>query len=601
MLSRRVCIGFAKSGAALTFATRCESTTPKIYRSPLPSVVQEAHKWSSMCDYMFDHWKAAEQNKVALEQLETKKKFTYSQLRPMTELVSQILFHKYNVRKNDVVCILLPDFIIYPAVTFGVMRLGAIVTATNPVSMPDQICQHLEASSSKVIITSHLFHQGIEVAQKMYKAHNGEELRVLYVEDIEKLAKDAVPIPSSYTALEEAKPDDVAFLPFSSGTTGTPKGVQLTNMNLVANLVCSSQLMCGLSDDRFLSVLPFFHIFGFTCIMCGGMVKGGTQICMAKYSVEAYVKCIEDYKITGGYVAPPLISSLVHYFEQGKNTHDLSSFQVALSSAAPLSPALGEKFVSFFPKLRLLQGWGMSEMSPAVTVCPREGDAANDFHISGILIPDTELRVVKVDATQQDGADKSQGIDCEEGEEGEIWLRGPQMMKGYLKEEDNAKAFQDGWYRTGDIGVFNPKNGSLKITDRLKELIKYKGFQISPTSLEAEIARHPWVLESVVISVPDPRDASFENPRALVVLKPGLSEEELDMASDSVYDFIKKHQPPHKRLHGGVRIVSSIPKNASGKVLRRDARHQEIEYLKSTKFEARYYPKKHEAPKITKA
>ncbi|CAD2217581.1 AMP-binding enzyme/AMP-binding enzyme C-terminal domain containing protein, putative [Angomonas deanei] len=193
-----------------------------------------------------------------------------------------------------------------------------------------------------------------------------------------------------------------------------------------------------------------------------------------------------------------------------------------------------------------------------------------------------EMRIVKVDDSQQSGADKSTGVDAEEGGQGEIWYRGPNIMKGYLKQEDTDKCMQDGWFRTGDIGRVDPKTSNLYITDRLKELIKYKGFQVSPTQLEQVLLDHPWVEDCVVVGVHDPRDENFEVPRASVVLKPNVAPADLLNANDNIQNYVMARVAPYQRLHGGLRIVKDIPKNASGKLLRRVARADEEEYLKES-------------------
>ncbi|CAJ1004994.1 putative AMP-binding enzyme/AMP-binding enzyme C-terminal domain containing protein [Leishmania naiffi] len=231
------------------------------------------------------------------------------------------------------------------------------------------------------------------------------------------------------------------------------------------------------------------------------------------------------------------------------------------------------------PNVSVTQAYGMTEMAPAVTV--PNGLKHKVPGSCGTLVGDTELRIVKVDDTQQSGTDKSAGIDADPGEEGEVWVRGPQIMKGYLRDEDTALCMQDGWYRTGDIGRFDVKSGELVITDRLKELIKYKGFQVSPASLEALLLTHPWVKDCMVIGVPDPRDVSFENPRALVSLQPSVPPKDAVRASDELYHFVMSRMPPHKRLHGGVRIVNEVPRNLAGKLLRRQARKDEAELIKS--------------------
>ncbi|CAD2217583.1 4-coumarate--CoA ligase [Angomonas deanei] len=300
---------------------------------------------------------------------------------------------------------------------------------------------------------------------------------------------------------------------------------------------------------------------------------------MMKYSLDKYVELMFKYKTTLNMVAPPILLSLVknrHLFKD-KDTSFLRAFN---SGAASLDSELQKAAEQLFPSAVVVQGYGMTEMSPVISVPILDKNFKRTYGSVGSVIPDTEIRIVKVDDDQQTGADKSRGEDAGEGEEGEIWTRGPQLMKGYLNPEDNASTMQDGWYRTGDIGLIAEASSEIVITDRLKELIKYKGFQVSPAQLEGVILQHPWVHDCIVIGVNDPREASFEVPRALVVLKPDLPTKSAVRASDEIYRFVMSRSPPQKRLHGGVRIVESIPRNPAGKLLRRVARQQEAEFVK---------------------
>nr|AGU68026.1 4-coumarate--CoA ligase [Herpetomonas muscarum] len=553
------------------------SQSQRIYTSGLPSVRAEYEKHDSLCKFMYNRWEGYG-DKMACIQYETKQQMTFNQLSGVTNKFANILYHHGKVRKGTVVCVKLLDHILYAPISYGILSLGGVLTTTNAIATPETLAYHIEKSGAELIICMKMFRQAAEKTAEMIKKSTGKELRIMYMDDFMKM--EAPELPSNYTAFHEAKPDDVVFLPFSSGTMGSPKAVQLTNRNLTANILQASRRFEVRPDDCFLSILPFFHIFGFTVIMSSALALGATQIILMKYSADTYLSALKEYKCTGGFVAPPIVNSLVQQLRGGKATkEDFATVDTFLSSSAPLSPETCRQFNSFVPHVQLCQGWGMTEMSPAVCVFPR-GNKELGPEIAGCLIPDTELRIVKVDDHQQSGEDKSAGIDCEEGEEGEVWVRGPQMMKGYLDEKDNIGTIQDGWYRTGDIGRFDPKTGALMITDRLKELIKYKGFQVSPAALETEVLKHPWVQDCIVVGVPDPRDVSFEMPRALVVLKPGLTTTEIVNASDDIYRFTMANNPPHKRLHAGVRVVESVPRNATGKLMRRQARAAEVEYMK---------------------
>nr|AGU68032.1 4-coumarate--CoA ligase [Strigomonas galati] len=549
----------------------------RVYTSVIPSIMGELDKHPSLYRYMTGRW-ARKPDRTALVQVETKEELTFQQLGNATERFAQVLYHHYNVRKGDVVCIMMLNTIYYPVIVYGALRLGAVLTTAAAMTTVESLCHQLQASKTKVLITTHDFRQISEEAARLVKTNTGNSIHVLLLEDLLKM--EAPAIPSSYTAMEEAKADDVIFLPFSSGTTGTPKGVQLTNRGLTSVVLRSFNPLPLHEDDALLVVLPMYHIFAFSAVMGTALAKDGRQLIMKKYAAETFLQAVHDYKATIAFVAPPIVASLLHRLEKPGNTYDFSSMRDMLCSAAPVSDDTLRRLLAQAPNLKMGQGWGMTEMSPSVT-CYSRYETTIPMSSAGILSADTELRVVRVDDSQQSGADKSAGIDVEEGQEGEMWVRGPQMMKGYLNPEDTAKAIQDGWYRTGDMGYMDKRN-LVYISGRLKELIKYKGFQVSPPEVEAVLMKHPWVKDCIVIGVPDQQDISFENPRALVVLVDNLPQQDAVRASDEIYRYMMRKMPPHKRLHGGVRIVDEIMKNATGKLMRRQQRTAEIEYLKAT-------------------
>nr|AGU68036.1 4-coumarate--CoA ligase [Strigomonas galati] len=555
-------------------------TTPegwRVYGSIYPSILKELDSSKSLYRYMTGRW-ARKPDRTALIQEETKDQLTFQQLYDTTERFAQVLYHHYNIRKGDVVCLMTPNTIYYPVVGFGTMRLGGVLTTSAALTTTEALCYQLEASKAKIVITMHNFHAVAEEAARRVTTHTGRQTQALLLEDLLKL--EAPAIPSSYTAMEEATMDDVAFLPFSSGTTGSPKGTQLTNRNLTANILRSFSPIPMDEDDLLITVLPMYHIFGFSSVLSSALAKNAPQVIMSKYSADAYLNAVQEYKATMGFIAPPIAVSLAHRLADPENRYDFSSMRDLSCGASSLSEDIVRRLVESSPGLRMGQGWGMTEMSPTVTYYGRF-ETTIPMNAVGVLGPDTEMRVVRVDASQQSGEDKSAGIDVEEGKEGELWVRGPTLMKGYLNPEDTAKCMQDGWYRTGDLGYVDKRN-LLYISGRLKELIKYKGFQVSPPEIEAELIKHPWVKDCIVLGVPDQQDISFENPRALVVLVDNLPVKDAVRASDEIYRYMMRKMPPHKRLHGGVRIVDEIMKNATGKLMRRQQRTEELEYLKET-------------------
>nr|AGU68017.1 4-coumarate--CoA ligase [Strigomonas culicis] len=576
-----------------------------IYQSDQPSVVDKLKGERTFYEYIARRIAdPALHDKVACVQAETGQEMTYGNLQLAIQRMSELLYHEAKVRKGDVVCISMLNTIAFAPSVFGSLRLGAVVSAVNAVADPVTFAYHLRASNAKVVLGMRYFKQRIQEATAIYKKETGEDILVLYPEDLLQMKKGEkislylnLPtvrrVPPGYKPLADASLDDTVFIPFSSGTTGLPKGVQLTNRNLIVNTEQVVDIHRIARDDVSVCVVPFFHIFGFTCCLTTVLAQGAKQVIMVKYALDAYLENCQKYRATVNLVAPPIVISLIKHRQKVKQ-YNLSSLRAIRSGAAPLSASMEKQLEELFPSCTAGQGYGMTEMSPVVTAVPtgvtRE---QRTYGSAGKLVADTEMRIVRVDDTQQSGEDRSAGVDAEEGAEGEIWFRGPQLMKGYLKEEDTAKCMQDGWYRTGDIGKFDLETGDLVITDRLKELIKYKGFQVSPAALENALLDHPWVHECVVMGLPDPRNVSFEYPRALVVLAPTLSPEERLSAPQALHNFMRNRLPPHKQLHGGIRIVDAILKSEAGKILRRQVKKEEIAWLARHADEVRQVLEKH--------
>ena len=570
---------FASSSAASPSAPPNKGKM-HIYTSTLPSVMDIVNRETTLYGYIMKRMGRHDSNKPAAIDADTGRILTYPQIIETSERAAQALYEA-GVRRGDVVCLCLMNTVVYGPLIYGTLRLGAIASTVNAVAAASTLAYHFKANRCKVALGMRFMQQRLEEAVDLVQRETGQTVTILYPEYF--LQKTNIPpIPKDYDGLKDATLDDTIIIPFSSGTTGMAKGVQLTNRALIANTEQCGQVRNMRTGEISLSILPLFHIFGFTVCMNSILAYGGTQVVMSKYSVDEYVKALEKYKATVNMVAPPILVSLLKN-EALVKQHDLSSVEQFMSGSAPLGAEVIAMMEKLLPKVKTGQGYGMTEMSPVVTSPVLNMDQTRGS--AGFIVADTEVRIVKVDDSQQSGADKSAGIDVAPGEEGEIWVRGPQMMKGYLRDEDTAMCMQDGWFRTGDIGKML-ETGELMITDRLKELIKYKGFQVSPAGLEAVLLSHPWVKDCVVVGVPDPRDVSFENPRALVVLQPYVSVKDALRASDELYRFIMTRMPPHKRLHGGVRIVDDIPHNAAGKLMRRQVRQQEIAQLKANAAEA---------------
>jgi 4-coumarate--CoA ligase len=298
-------------------------------------------------------------------------------------------------------------------------------------------------------------------------------------------------------------------------------------------------------DDVALAALPFFHIYGMQVLMNGLLANGVTVITMARFDLPAALGLIQDKKVTQFFAVPPMVLALAKHpiIDQ----FDLSSLKLVFSGAAPLGADLAKEAADRIG-CDVVQGYGMTELSPVSHATPAGQSKPGSV---GITVSNTECRIVDADG-------KEQGV----GGEGELWIRGPQVMQGYFGNESATDATIDaeGWLHTGDVGRFD-EDGHLYIVDRVKELIKYKGFQVPPAELEALLITHPDVADVAVIGVPD--DEAGELPKAFIVRREGSSVSETDLQ-----DFVKEKVASYKQVRQ-VAFVDEIPKSASGKILRR--------------------------------
>ncbi|XP_072050904.1 uncharacterized protein [Amphiura filiformis] len=352
--------------------------------------------------------------------------------------------------------------------------------------------------------------------------------------------------------------DDVAFLLYSSGTTGLPKGVMLTHRNIVSNTFNTLNTPGAASFTPYvdcgLAVLPFYHVYGCVTISLASLKIGVKLVTLPQFEPEVFLKTIQDHKITIGYLVPPLVVFLTKH--PMVDNYDLSSLKDVMCGAAPLGGELAAAFKKRLNLSYVRQGYGLTETSSPLTVGKR---GITSPASAGVLLINTEAKIV----------DPLSGKSLPPGGQGELWARGPQIMKGYLKNpEATANCIDaEGWFHTGDIGYF-AEDGQLFVVDRLKELIKYKGSQVAPAELEELLLTNPAVADAAVIGIPD--EEAGELPKAFVVLKGTEQVTEEDIAK-----FVAGKVAPQKKLRGGVEFLETIPKSASGKILRRQLRDQE--------------------------
>ncbi|MEV0092487.1 4-coumarate--CoA ligase family protein [Streptomyces sp. NPDC050738] len=448
------------------------------------------------------------------------------------------------VRKGDVLALHSPNTIAYPVVFYGATRAGASVTTVHPLATAEEFAKQLSDSSARWIVTISPL---LETARRAAELVGGIE-EILVCDRPGDLASPG-PVPDP--PIDPAT--DIAALPYSSGTTGTPKGVMLTHTSIATNLEQMRPLAPMNPGDRILAVLPFFHIYGLTALMNAPLRSGATVVVLPRFDLDQFLATIERHRITGLYVAPPIVLALAKHPSVAR--YDLSSLDYIVSAAAPLDSALAAACSERLGLPPVRQAYGMTELSPGTHMVPYDAKNPPPGTV-GKLVPSTEMRILSLDDPAKDVAP---------GEEGEVAIRGPQVMKGYLNRPSETAAMidPDGWVHTGDIGRVEG-DGWLHIVDRVKELIKYKGYQVAPAELEALLLTHPAVADAAVIGVYD--DEGTELPKAYVVQQPGAA-----LTADDVMAYVAERVSPYKKIRR-VEFIGSVPRAASGKILRRQLR-----------------------------
>lgn len=443
--------------------------------------------------------------------------------------------------KGEVLAILLPNIPEYAVFFHGTTFAGGIATTINPTLTPKEIQKHLVDSGATILITIPAL---IDAATFAAKDTAVKDVFIVGTMDGQRSVTELFGAPLAEQV--PVDPDDVAALPFSSGTSGAMKGVMLSHRNLVANVAQTLLAAEIREDEMFIAVLPFFHIYGMQVLMNTALRAGATAVTMPRFDLEQFLEIHQKYGITRSFVAPPIVVALAKH--PLVDQYDLSKLEQVFSGAAPLSAELAIEAGNRLG-CEVVQGYGMTEMSPVSHLTPR---GKNRPGTVGVTVPNTLTRIVDP-ATLQDVA---------VGEDGELWVQGPQVMLGYLNNPLATEEIltADGWLRTGDLARVDA-DGYIMIVDRLKELIKYKGFQVAPAELEALLLTNPKIADAAVTGLPD--DEAGEIPVAHVVLKPGA-----DASAEEIQAWVAEQVATYKQLRQ-VTIVDAIPKSASGKILRR--------------------------------
>jgi acyl-CoA synthetase (AMP-forming)/AMP-acid ligase II len=472
---------------------------------------------------------------------------TYGRLMSDAKKVARLL-QDNGVRKGDKVGIFSPNHVDYAAVFYGSLLAGATVTTLNPLYTAHEISTQLADAEAVVLFAFTPMGAAVDEARKDLPLLRN----VFPIDDLPTVVEG---VPEDFRPVAINPKEDVAALPYSSGTTGLPKGVMLTHFNITANVQQGIATRFFGEDLVALWTLPLFHIYGMTVLMSAGLTRGGTGVVMMRFDVEQMLELIQRHKITDLYLAPPAVLAMVNARPE---RFDTSSLRVISSGAAPLPLEIGERAKKLFNCV-VSQGYGMTETSPTTNTNPFD---AVKLESVGPPFPDTIEKIVKLGTEEE----------LPTGEVGELMVKGPQVMKGYWNnpKETAACLTPDGWLHTGDVARFD-EDGYLYLIERMKEMIKYKGYQVAPAELEALLHEHPAVLDAAVIPKPD-REGG-EIPKACVVLREGSN-----ATAEDLMTFVAGKVAPYKKIRE-VEFLETIPKTASGKILRRDLIQREKERL----------------------
>jgi 4-coumarate--CoA ligase len=509
-----------------------------IHRSPLPDVEIPV---TTLTDYTLA--RAAELgDKPALIDGTSGRELSYAALLAGVKSLAGGLVGR-GFAPGDVLALLSPNIPEYAVLFHGVAYAGGAITTINPTYTEREIHHQLVDAGATILVTVAPF---LEVARKAAEGTPIDELDIYVVGGAEGAQSLAALMGAPLEAQVPVDPESTVVLPYSSGTTGLSKGVMLSHRNLVANIAQVLSPSEMREDETLVAVLPFFHIYGMQVLMNCGLRAGATIVTLPRFDLEQFLSVHQEYGVTRSFVAPPIVVALAKHPLVDK--FDMSKLEQVFSGAAPLSAELALEAGARLD-CDVVQGYGMTELSPVSHLTPQGMFKPGSV---GITAPNTELRIV----------DPPSGEDLGLDADGELWVRGPQVMKGYLNNPAATALTLDdeGWLHTGDIGHVD-SDGHVYVVDRLKELIKYKGFQVPPAELEALLLTHPAVADAAVIGLPD--EEAGEIPVGYVVLKAGQ-----EATATEVQEFVASQVAHYKQIRR-LEFIDAIPKSASGKILRR--------------------------------
>jgi acyl-CoA synthetase (AMP-forming)/AMP-acid ligase II len=531
------------------------------FASPFPEVDIPS---TSVYDYLFGDITDADADRVALIDAKSGRQTTYREMIGRIDAFAGALAGR-GIGVGDVVGLLSPNSSGFAVAFHGILRSGATATTINALFTAKDIAKQLTDSKAKLLVTvTPLLPQAEEAAAAVGLSDadvvvlDGEGQAATGHPNAADLMGPGLPPPD----VEFAPSTHLAVLPYSSGTTGNPKGVMLTHRNLVANVAQIRPLHGMVANDAILAVLPFFHIYGMTVLLNAALHARARLVIMGSFDLGDFLGNIANHKCTIAYIAPPVAVALAKH--PLIDDYDLSSLNTVMSGAAPLDADLGHA-VSKRLGCRVVQGYGMSELSPVSHITPFDGGLRQMAMIAplssvGWTVSNAASKLINPESGDEIAV-PAEGL----SETGELWFKGPNVMAGYLGNDQATKETidDDGWLHTGDLAQVDA-NGCVYIVDRLKELIKYKGYQVPPAELEAVLLSHPAIADAAVVGINDAEGE--EVPKAFVVKQSGA-----ELTEDEVMEFVAGQVAPYKKVRQ-VEFIEAVPKSASGKILRKDLR-----------------------------
>lgn len=507
------------------------------------------------------------------------RRLSYRQLDSLTDRFAAASIH-LGVRKGDRVAIMLPNIPQTVIAYFGALKAGACVVQTNPLYVGSEIAHQVTDSGAETMVALPQFYPRIEevmgrtplkriiltnvsdylpwfkkVLYPLKARRQGQWVdvpRVPPVYDLPSLLQAAPEEPP----VQDASAGELALLQYTGGTTGTPKGAMLTHRNLVANTYQCRRWLQGLRDgeETFLGVLPFFHVYGMTACQNLAILLGATIILLPRFQTDEVLKAIVAHRVTAFPGIPAMYLALNNHPKVG--AYDLTSVRYCITGAGPLFAEVQERFEKL-TGARLVEGYGLTEAAPVTHCNPIVGQRRS--RCIGLPVPDTDVRVMDLE---------SGGREVMVGEAGELQVRGPQVMRGYWKKDDETAAtLRDGWLVTGDV-VKMDEDGFFYIQDRKKDMIKSGGLNVYPCEVDECLCRHPKVKDACVIGVP--QDLRGEKIKAFVVLKEGEHATAAEILDHCRRELAKFKVPKQ------VEFRKELPKTLVGKVLRRVLLEEEV-------------------------